>query len=305
MGSAAGPVLAIIYINGIIESNRSKTEMSSLFAKFPLIKLYIDDGFFVIRDVEKNEVTSLINLLIAHERSQVIWEESSITMKTVMELQSETTTFLDMRLSTVQTATGTFKFHSSVYYKELASYSYVHWKSAHPRAVKRAVIRGELSRRIRLSSSPSAWKETSSDLTIKLMRRGYPLKELDEAIGSLDFKRRRLHLNKTCAKILKKRTQSLNPFFTTSGIPNTLVPLVVRYDPRSHRSVKQLRKWMQAQIAERSQLEEWDFRLVIAYFNDKKSTLLSSLKRKTNHCPDTQASTKSRTIMFGQSGSTS
>jgi hypothetical protein len=169
MGSAAGPVLAIIYINGIIESNRSKNEMSNIFDKLLLIQLYIDDGFFIIRGLSKDQITPMINSLISHERSQVVWEESSITMKTVNELLSETTTFLDMRLSTVKTTDDVYQFHTSVYYKELTSYSYVHWKSAHPRAVKRAVIKGELSRRIRLSSSTTAWKETSNDLTIKLV----------------------------------------------------------------------------------------------------------------------------------------
>jgi hypothetical protein len=154
-------------------------------------------------------------------------------MKTSKELISDTITFLDMELST-QVTNNTYQFLSSVHYKNLASYSYLHWKSAHPRAIKRAVIRGELSRRIRLSSSTEAWLKTQEDLTKKLIRRNYPAKEIEEAIGLFDFGKRKLHLNRTCAKILKRRTQTKNPFHFPIENPKTLVPLVIRYDPRSH-----------------------------------------------------------------------
>jgi hypothetical protein len=286
MGSAAGPVLAIIYINGIIEINRSKPELSHIFKHLPLIKLYIDDGFFITRDLEKHQITQIINLLISHERSSVMWEDSSITMKSTTELLTQKLAFLDMNLST-QHSNGTFKFHSSVAYKKQASYSYIHWKSAHPKAIKRAVIKGELSRRIRLSSSIEAWTETYKDLTTKLLRRKYPINEITTAIAHFSYEKRRSYLNRTCAKILKRRTQSTNPFTSSTGITNTLIPIVIRYDPRNHRYIKKLRKWIEEQLIDRSKIENWTFRLVIAYYNDKKSRLLSSIKTPhvsyTNH----------------------
>lgn len=282
MGSATGPVLAIIYINGIIETNRRLPRFKDSFDKLRLTKLYIDDGFFLINQTKKEDVIPLINLIIQHEQSPVVWETSSVTIKTLEDLQTKPSHFLDMKLTTVRSEDGSFSFHSSVLTKELASYQYVHWRSAHPRSVKRAVIKGELSRRIRLSSSLEAWKETCSDLTEKLLKRSYPSNEISSAIGTFDYSLRRMHLNRTCAKILKNRFQSRNPFLPSHSSPSNLIPIVIRYDPRSHRYLRDIKKWMEEQLKERAEYEGWDFRLVIAYCNDRTSSLLSKTR---NHRP--------------------
>lgn len=279
MGSATGPVLAIIYINGIIEANQRRRENKEFFERFRLLRLYIDDGFFIMRSTQKEEVIPLINRLIQHERSLVVWETSSITIKTVKELESSPTTFLDMKLSSLQKKDGSYAFTSAVSYKQLASYQYVHWKSAHPRAVKRAVIKGELNRRIRLSTTSDSWKETCLDLRIKLTKRGYPLNEILTTIDSFNFSQRTNHLNRTCSRINKRRMETRNPFTDFTVRPSSLIPLLIRYDPRHHRCIREIKKWIEEQIISRSEKEGWEFRLVIAYYNDNTSKLLSKMSR--------------------------
>jgi hypothetical protein len=187
-----------------------------------------------------------------------------------------------MKLSSKLNTDTTITLNSSVSYKELSSYQYLHWNSAHFRSSKRAVIKGELSRRIKLST-PESWKNTGDDLKTKLLKRRYPYNEIESAITSRDFIKRRELLNRTCAKITRKRKSLINPFITSihTNIPRQqTIPFVVRYDPRSHRYIKQIRSWMENKIREKTSREGWDLRIVIAFNNDRKSKLLSMISRK-------------------------
>jgi hypothetical protein len=84
MGSPAGPLLATIFINSIIRQQLLKTSLD--LSPFLLIKMYIDDGFFIVRGQTKAQAIDLIHTLIRWPNNSIIWESDSIKLYTAQEL---------------------------------------------------------------------------------------------------------------------------------------------------------------------------------------------------------------------------
>jgi hypothetical protein len=148
MGSPAGPLLAVILINTIIKKKLHDTSFDS--TPLILVRMYIDDGVFIIRGKTKQDVIPLITSLISWPGNTVKWEEESIKIYTAEELCSQQTSFLDTSISCTPTTINNqtvYRITTSVYTKPMGTYQYLHWKSAHPRSMKRSVIKGEINRR--------------------------------------------------------------------------------------------------------------------------------------------------------------
>jgi hypothetical protein len=200
--------------------------------------MYIDDGLFIIRGKTKDQAISLIHSLIRWPLNPITCEPSSIKIFTAQELTTTYTTFLDANIScqpSTQHGHNLYTIMSSLHTKSLATYHYLHWRSTHPRAMKRAVIKGELNRRVRICSTARHYHTACQDLKTKLLARHYPPLELGNLFFKYPFSLHRPLLNRTVARICRHRSTTNNPY-KPSHPPKphkqNITPVVVRYDPR-------------------------------------------------------------------------
>ena len=267
MGSPFAPVLAIIAVNSLITRPLNGSDLI-LFRK-----MYIDDGIFIFKsETSSDTIIKVLNSMIEHPQSDLTWDQKSIKMFKVKELLIDNfdseLTFLDMKINAIRTGPE-YKLVTSVYSKPLGSYQYLHWKSSHPRATKRAVITGELTRRLKLSHSEQEFSNSYHDLTIKLLSRSYPLSEVETAFGKFNFSYRQIMVQKSFDKITRHRTSCVNPWAIPHMVRYRMVPMVLIYDPRYHRSIVAVRKRIQELLDNELFSGSESYRVVIAYRKNK------------------------------------
>jgi hypothetical protein len=165
----------------------------------------------------------------------------------------------------------------------MGTYQYLHWKSARPRSMKRAVIKGELSRRLRICSTKDNFKLAQTDLTAKLLTRHYPIHEIEEKIKNHPFSIGRTLLNKTVARIRGNRKRARNPYFFSIQRKKkmSVFPLTTRYDLRNHREIKRIRTSIQSMIDSLPNESEIPRGLVIAYEYNHKNKISSVPRSKS------------------------
>jgi hypothetical protein len=283
MGSPVGPLIAIIFINTIIKNNLAT--MNPIHNPFIVAKMYIDDGFFILRNINKTQVTDILNKLISWPENSVSWDQDSIQIYTAEELQFSTISFLDASISSTKEQhqnLSIYRLTSGLYTKPLGTYQYVHWRSAHPKAMKRAVIRGELNRRIRICSTIQQWNIAKEDLKHKLINRRYPLPEIQQQESNFPFHKSRPLLNRTVAKIRRNKKRSINPYsptYSNKHKTQNILPLTIRYDPRHHRELTRIRAHLQTKVDSISNTNcSNNKRVVLAYKKNRKSQIISILR---------------------------
>lgn len=175
IGSPCGPALAILALHFSIMNNLcsfcTKFNINFFGIYFDDILLFINSSLPVNTVVIQQELASLIS-----DNSQCFSiDASSFESCTVLQLLNKPFSFLDIDLYAVRSTDYTSKILCRPFYKQMGSYQYVPWKSAHPPSVKRSIIIGKLCRRFRLCSLEQDWLDTCEDLKIKLLKRGYPM----------------------------------------------------------------------------------------------------------------------------------
>lgn len=266
MGSPFGPVMAVITINYIISLN-------TIPDTFLFKGMYIDDGFFVFKSgYDRSNVTKCLDELISYPSSELKWDHGSIKVMSVDELaipdNNDKITFLDLTIKSIRSGSS-YSMVSSCYFKPLGTYQYLHWKSSHPKACKRAVISGELTRRMRLSSLVPDYTDACYDLCIKLLSRGYPLAELEVAANKVNYDDRVRMVEKSYSKIVSCRTTFKNPWSTSHIVRMNIAPMILTYDARYHRSIVLIRKRLQELLDNDLYGGGDSFRIVIAYKKGK------------------------------------
>ncbi|KAJ7451308.1 hypothetical protein FB451DRAFT_1051566 [Mycena latifolia] len=76
---------------------------------------------------------------------------------------------------------------TSVYQKALNAYLYIPWISCHSEASKRAWIKGELIRYVRICSKEPDFANTRKDFAIRLRQRGYPGRWLQRVFKEIEY----------------------------------------------------------------------------------------------------------------------
>eukprot|EP01070_Trichotokara_eunicae_P005837 Trichotokara_eunicae@DN4696_c0_g1_i4.p1 len=130
----------------------------------------------------------------------------------------------------------------------MGAYQYVAFRSAHPPSVKRAIPRGELSRRNYISPTANKFAASAQDLGIKLFNRGYPKDIITQALVK-PLKPR----SKLIGKVIHRMKVTGFPWAPGRDIinhdfkvlANLLLPIVIPYDPRNNFSMKILRQKLQ------------------------------------------------------------
>lgn len=240
IGSPCGPPIAILALH-----DRMPENLMSLKRIMDLIYfgIYFDDIFGVIRDGSPNLLSQNINQIT--EGTPFIIDSSSIETSYIKDLVNIPMTFLDVEFYAVRDLAieGNFILRARVYTKPIGTYQYVPWRSAHPPGVKKGVIRSELSRRLRLCSTESDWVATCSDLKTKLANRGYPSRVFNEVLESFSWTDRSISRSKTIERILTRRHEARFAWhydrLPTSIAPS--IPLIIKYDPRFHKAIKEKR----------------------------------------------------------------
>lgn len=248
MGSPAGPIIAIIYINRIIAENIDK------FSDIKIIKLYIDDGFLIINgSVPKDDIHNMLDDLIKYKNSPLEWDRKSITINRIKELETNSVTFLDTNIKSESLNEMKSKLIFSVYCKPMGTYQYVHKRSAHQQSVKKAVAYGEAIRRVRLCTKEYDYEATLNDLREKLMRRGYSLDEINRQIDRVPFSKRHELINKPITKFKNMRDKNVNknPLKNPiERIESNLVPIIIRYDPNNIKGLQTMKRKIEQEVNE-------------------------------------------------------
>ena len=100
------------------------------------------------------------------------------------EYSTDKVTFLDVDLCK-ETKDGTVTLEYHTHFKQTNSFQYVDFKSHHPIATKKGIVKGELNRISRTTSNPETREHTLNFLEDKFRQRGYPQKLLTKARASL------------------------------------------------------------------------------------------------------------------------
>ncbi|KAJ3741071.1 hypothetical protein EV360DRAFT_13604, partial [Lentinula raphanica] len=74
-----------------------------------------------------------------------------------------------------------------VFQKELNAYLYIPWKSCHSDDSKRAWVKGELIRYVRICSRLDDFAKTRKEFGIRLHARGYPGRWLEKVFGEVSY----------------------------------------------------------------------------------------------------------------------
>ena len=262
IGSPSGPQLAILALHHQIRRRWDTVE-----ALDPIIAgLYFDDFIGVFKKGSASEVRTVLDNLLG---SGLRFDDESFVFRTAEELIKKPLPVLDIEIyaKEIEGSPGEVMLRTRVYTKPMGAYQYVPWTSAHPPSVKRAIIKGELSRRSRLCSTREDWIITTKDLQAKLEVRGYPRMLLQQMVNDFDWNSAGDRRLATIKKIQRRRETAVFPW-TSAKVPvprSIKVPLIVRYDPRSLPSMKRLRNEFQDAWGNipRGYIE--DFRLVMAF----------------------------------------
>ena len=291
MGSNASPPMAVITLHHRLH------QRPHLLKLFKYLVAYIDDGFAILpSNVDPGTVLNQL-LEPLQGTSRLRWDPSTLDHRKIKDLCDKPLNFLDLSIS-CKINEGKAYLHFSVYTKPMGAYQYVPWRSGHPPAQKLSIIKGELSRRIRICSSPEAWQETVKDLKQKLINRGYKAEWIEEEAAKLSFDSRHDRLEKTVNKSMAKRQEAHWPWdpnrdTTPPELRKLTIPLIINYDPRILKDIRAYRDQLEErcqQILLRSNIDA-PARVVIAFKNTRR--LLATLA-STNEQPELSTATSSK-----------
>ena len=198
-GSPIAPSLANLFM-----ARLEQPVLDDFNAHLCYYKRYIDDIFGIFIGEERDFHTFRTRLSGMHPAIKLTWNVSH-----------QMAEFLDLSIQVDSRRQVSFSTHQKI----LNNYLYIPWKSYHPRASKLALIKGELTRYLRNSSSIEAFLETKKRFASRLLARGYPLKVILKQFDNLTWKDR----TRIMDRIRTRRPPSLQ------AIPApTTVPLVIK-----------------------------------------------------------------------------
>lgn len=181
IGSPAGPQVAMLYLHKKIEEKWRILKEKIFHGGF-----YFDDNFMIFKPgYSPALIKEELNHLLLD--TTLRFDDESFIFKTVEELQTESFDILDISIMSEKSG-DEFKCYTKMYSKPIGSSQYLHYCSAHPPAIKRAIIKGELSRRLRLTDKKEDWLQTKKQLWEKLRQRKYPVKVLKNEFKKVLFK---------------------------------------------------------------------------------------------------------------------
>ncbi len=229
MGTPVAPTLANLFM-GKLES----AALNNWSGTQPLIWLrYIDDILTLFPGTEEE-----LQQLLTHLNAQLN------TIKFTLESSRHKIDFLDVTLFKGERFYSTGCLDIRPYSKAIDPHSYLHFSSAHPKGNAKGVVRAEVIRTLRRSSSPQIFAQGLTNLTTWFQNRGYPSKLLKDVMAEISFEERQDRLHQGSKKDLPAMTTVMSvrshPSITNGEIYAALfeeelpfIPLVSRRRPPS------------------------------------------------------------------------
>jgi hypothetical protein len=166
MGTSCAPAFANVslgfkeqFIESIVKTTKSVQDGLILYLR------YIDDILIVFKGSKAACQSCLDDISHRLQPFKIGWEINSCR---------EPKSFLDAEFFFEQ-GFGPVGIQSRVYRKRMNQHQYIPWSSAHPKSVKKAFIKAELTRFMVISSTRDLFEEKVSEFMNALGRRGYPL----------------------------------------------------------------------------------------------------------------------------------
>lgn len=244
IGSPAGPQIAMIYLHSKIALKWQQLKEEMFFGG-----IYFDDAFLIFKpSISTEQIHQRLNGLL--EDTTLNFDPDSFTIKTVEQMTTESFDILDISISSTGNTTDNYKCYTKMYAKPVGGSQYLHYCSAHPPACKRSIIKGELSRRLRLTDKLEDWIATKQELWQKLRRRQYPIKVLAAEFAKVCFNDR-IDSRRNLIQKLKTRRQEMKFPITNEIVNPTKEPeiaVVQRYEPSTLRMAKRRRSTLEDQL---------------------------------------------------------
>ncbi len=226
MGTPVAPTLANLFMGKV-----EKDALLSWTRTQPIVWLrFIDDILVILEDTPE-----ILEALVSHLNKQV----SSI--KFTSEYSQNSIDFLNLKGPRYE-KTGILDIRP--YSKAIDPHAYLHFSSAHHKSIIRGMVKGEMIRVLRRSSSPEIFAQGMRDLEQWFLDRGYRKLLLREIAATIHFSDRQGYLTHKANRALPDCTTILSvknhPALKSSDIYKLLddpclpfQPLVTRRKPAS------------------------------------------------------------------------
>ena len=138
------------------------------------------------------------------------------TLKFKYEISEDAGTFLDTTVFKGRRFKSENKRDFKPYIKPSEKFQYIHRQSAHPKAVFKGLIKGELIRFVRTSTNNEYYLNRAAIFTEKLLVRGYLNHEFKHAFSQVDHGLRQTYLQEKTRLSIKDTPLVLRPPITPS-----------------------------------------------------------------------------------------
>ncbi len=220
MGTPVAPTWANLFM-GKLETDALTRWQGTL----PLLWLRYIDDIFTLFPGPQEELDSLLQ----HMNSQLS------TIEFTMDSSKHKIDFLDITIFKGE------RFHSEgvldirPYSKAIDPHTYLHYSSAHPRNNMRGVVKAEVIRTLRRSSSTEIYAQAISHLLAWFTNRNYPIKLLKEVLAEVKFEDREQRLRPSAAQPLPPGTTVLSvrqhPSITNGALYDALRDDELPFEP--------------------------------------------------------------------------
>ena len=229
MGTKCAPHLANLFMASLEER-----ALGSWNGTPPRKWLRFLDDIFMIWTGSRGE----LDLFHNHLNSQMS------AIKFTMEVSSTSIIFLDLQISKGTRFREKGILDLKLHTKSTNPQCFLHYSSCHPPATFRTILRGEIIRTIRCTSSQAEFTRTLEDLLKKFKNRGYPRWLLRQETDNINYSRRSELLRPKEKRTLEQDITMFSSIFTP-GISSSRIrraleddqtpfsPMVLRPRPAS------------------------------------------------------------------------
>ena len=219
MGTRMAPTFANLFMADVEEDllRRASTRFPS-----PLLWMRYIDDIFLLWPGSPQQLCDFVDFL----------NTGHPTINFTLQYDMHSIDFLDINIYKGPRFQSSGILDLQPHYKLTNTFSYLHLSSSHPPHVQTGLIKGELTRLLRLSSSPSTYAKHVNLLLTHLRERGYPVKLLRAVARRYPYSIRdsKLRSNTTKATLYQDVIRLICPYHPAFPPPLIRQAMAVRAD---------------------------------------------------------------------------
>ena len=224
-GTAMGTKMAPAYAN--LFMSELETEFLKEEIVRPLVwRRFIDDILVIWPDSKEKLVELLTRLNKYHA-----------TIKFTSTISPEEVTFMDLTIFKGKRFNECGKLDIRPHFKKTNKFQYLHYSSCHPRSTFQGIVRGELIRILRASSSDETYQTNCSLIKRRFRERGYPSRMLRDASMYMTYSSQPKLLCEGNANMDKDRTKEPPPFITRYNDKISMYELKKALEPNRNTTI--------------------------------------------------------------------